>query len=449
MTSPQMPDSGQMSIDLLINARWVIPMDDQSAVLENHSVAVDQGRIVAVLPSAEADQRFTARDQVDASTHAVMPGLVNAHGHAAMSLLRGIADDLPLQTWLEQHIWPLEGRWVSEDFVYDGTRLAIAEMLRGGTTCYADMYFFPEASARAATEAGMRVQLATPIIDFPTPWAQGPDEGISKTIKLHDEWRRSTLVSTAFGPHAPYTVSDQPISRIAPLAEEMDVPVHMHVHETAGEVTDSLAKFGLRPIRRLNQLGLMSPRLLCVHATALDEDDIAMIRDSGSHVVHCPQSNLKLASGFCQVDRLMREGINVALGTDGAASNNDLDMFAELSTAAMLAKAVSGDAAALPALQALRMATINGARAMGLDSLTGSLEAGKQADIIAVDLHSLNTVPVYHPASHLAYSTRSDQVSHVWVNGKQLVDNGELTSINQRKLFDDIQGWQTRLQESS
>src|SRR5690606_35412686 len=295
------------------------------------------------------------------------PGLVNTHGHAAMSLLRGIADDLPLMTWLEDHIWPAEGRWVSEEFVYQGTLLAIGEMIRSGTTCFADMYFFPEASAKAASEAGIRVQLAAPIIDFPNPWSANAEEAINKFIDLHDTWRNSELVSTAFGPHAPYTVSDGPLRKIATLADELDLPVHMHVHETAFEVEQAVANSGKRPIQLLNDLGLLSPRLICVHATQLDDTDISLLQSSGAHVAHCPESNLKLASGFCPVEKLRRHGINVCLGTDGAASNNDLDMFSEMRTAALLAKAVSSDAAALPAFAALKMATLDGARAMGLD----------------------------------------------------------------------------------
>jgi len=436
-------------VDLLIQARWIIPVDDHDSVLEEHSLAVLNGAIVAVLPTLEAQRRYQAREHLTLAEHVLMPGLVNAHGHAAMSLLRGIADDLPLQVWLEQHIWPLESRWVSDSFVHDGTRLAIAEMLRGGTTCFADMYFFPEASARAATEAGIRVQLAAPVIDFPTPWAATPTEGIDKIVALEAQWRDHELVSIAFGPHAPYSVSDAPLRRVAELAERLRVPVHMHVHETAGEVEQSVAQLGMRPIRRLAQLGLLSPRLLCVHATALDDEDITLLRESGAHVVHCPQSNLKLASGFCEVQRLLDAGVNVALGTDGAASNNDLDMFSELGTAAMLAKAVAGNAAALPAHAALRMATLSGAQAMGLDHKIGSLSAGKRADMIAVRLDALNALPVYHPASQLTYSTHSEQVSHVWINGKAVLEEGVLQTIDIPMLKQQINQWQQRLQENA
>ncbi|GGG48828.1 N-ethylammeline chlorohydrolase [Pseudohongiella nitratireducens] len=433
------------SVELMIHARWIIPVDADNRLLEHHTAVVDGGRILDCLPQDQALSRYKASQQIRLNDHVLIPGLVNAHGHAAMSLFRGIADDLPLQTWLESHIWPLEGQWISEDFVYQGTQLAIAEMLRGGTTCFADMYFFPESSAQAASDAGIRVQLATPIIDFPTPWANTTDEAIHKTTTLHDNWRNSTLVSVAFGPHAPYTVSDEPIKRIITLAEELDVPIHMHIHETQQEVDDAIAATGMRPIERLDKLGLLSPRLLCVHGTALNDDDIERLQQSGSSVVHCPESNLKLASGFCPVHTLQQQGINVALGTDGAASNNDLDMFGELSTAAMLAKAVAKDAAALPATEALRMATINGARAMGMDQEIGSLEAGKLADIVAVRMDELNSLPLYNPVSQLVYSTRSDQVSHVWVGGRQLINDGKFTSLNISKITDQTKNWQSRL----
>lgn len=432
-------------VEQIIHARWIIPVDAENRILEHHSLVIDGGRIIDCLPQSDAQTAYQSAQQTRLDDHALIPGLVNAHGHAAMSLFRGIADDLPLQTWLESHIWPLEGKWVSEAFVYQGTQLAIAEMLRSGTTCFADMYFFPENSAQAASDAGMRVQLAAPIIDFPTPWASNTDEAIRKTTTLHDDWRNSTLVSVAFGPHAPYTVSDAPLTRVATLAEELDVPIHMHIHETQQEVDDALAATNMRPIERLDRLGLLSPRLLCVHGTALNDDDIERLSQSGSSVVHCPESNLKLASGFCPVDLLQQRGINVALGTDGAASNNDLDMFGELSTAAMLAKAVAKNAAALPAMDALRMATINGARAMGLDQQIGSLETGKLADVVAVRLNDLNSLPLYNPVSQLVYSTRSDQVSHVWVGGRQLISDGRFTSINISKITEQTKDWQSRL----
>ncbi|MEX1196931.1 MAG: TRZ/ATZ family hydrolase [Pseudohongiellaceae bacterium] len=434
-------------IDTILHADWVIPVTEADDVLEQHSVLIRGGRIVDIVPQAEG-RTLPAGEIIELPGRVLIPGLINAHGHAGMTLLRGIADDLPLHTWLQDHIWPLEGEWVSEEFVQHGSQLAMAEMLRGGTTCFADMYFFPEAVARAATQAGIRVQLASPVFDFPSAWGRDADDYISKATRLHDEYRNSQLISMAFGPHAPYTVSDAPLRRIIMLAEELDIPVHMHIHETAQEVDDAVRDNGQRPLQRLQSLGLPGPRLLAVHATQLNDTEVTMLAETGSHVVHCPQSNLKLASGFCEVQRLQDAGINVALGTDGAASNNDLDLFAEMQTAALLAKAVSGDASALPAHQALRMATLNGARAMGLDDRIGSLEPGKQADLCAVNLDTLNTWPVYNPVSQLVYSSRSDQVTDVWIAGNRVLADGKHLSINISVLREHVMRWHERLATS-
>lgn len=443
-----LPNSPE-SVDLLVHARWILTADDTQALLEEHCIVVHQERIVEILPSLQASQRFKATQEISLMQHALMPGMVNSHGHAAMSLFRGAADDLPLKTWLEDYIWPMEGKWVCEEFVYHGTQLAIAEMLLSGTTCFADMYFFPDQSARAAAEIGMRAQLACPVIDFPTAWAQDPEEYISKATALNDDYRHHPLISIAFGPHAPYTVSDAPLLKIATFAEELDIPIHIHVHETAHEVSEALIATGKRPIQRLADLGLISPRLLCVHATQMNEEDTHLLLENGASIVHCPESNLKLASGFCPVAQLLEAGINVALGTDGAASNNDLDMFGEMQTAALLAKAVAGDASALPASQALRMATINGAKAMGLETDIGTLEPGKFADMIAVKLDTMNAIPIYNPLSQLVYSTKSSQVSHVWVAGKLLVDSGQLTTIDVEALRANVQTWQQKIQSNA
>lgn len=444
-----MQSGNPSEIDLLIHARWVIPVSGEQAALDAHCVAIHDGVIVEILPSDQARQLYRGTEEIELANHILIPGLVNSHGHAAMSLLRGAADDMALHTWLHEHIWPLEGRWVSEEFVYHGTQLAIAEMLLSGTTCFADMYFFPDAAARAAKEAGIRAQLAAPVLDFPTVWASDADEYIRKATQLHDTYRNHPLISVAFGPHAPYTVSDAPLLKIATLAEEMDVPIHMHVHETSQEVTDAVAATGKRPLQRLADLGLISPRLLCVHATQLNDSEIALLAESGASVIHCPESNLKLASGFCPTGKLAKAGVNIALGTDGAASNNDLDMFSEMRTAALLAKAVTGDASAIPAWQALQIATINGAKALGIDDKVGSLEVGKQADIVAVDMQAINAMPVYQPLSHLAYSTSSSQVSHVWVGGRLLVDNRQLITLNLDTLRIQTSAWQRRIQSGA
>ena len=433
------------SVDTLIEARWVIPVEPEDVVLEHHTVAIDAGRICAILPHAQARSGFAAHQTIKLDEHVLMPGLVNTHTHAAMTLLRGLADDLPLRRWLEEHIWPVEQRWVSEDFVRDGTTLAVAEMLRGGTTCFNDMYFYPGETGRVAAAAGMRCVLGMIVLDFPSVWANDADEYLARATDTHDEFRHHPLIDTAFAPHAPYTVSDKPLERIRTLADELDVPIHIHLHETVGEVDDALAQGGVRPFARLERLGLVSPRLMAVHMTALDEDEIGRLAECGAHVVHCPESNLKLASGFCPVAKLLAAGVNVALGTDGAASNNDLDMIQEMRTASLVAKAVAGDATAVPAHRAISMATIAGARALAKDDTIGSLRPGKAADMIAVDLAAVESQPVYNAASQIAFSASRRQVSHVWVAGRALLADGELLTVDAHQTLEHAEHWRQRI----
>lgn len=427
-------------VDTLIHARWVLPVDSAQSVLEHHSIAISQGKILEILPTDQARQTYSSKHELELNDQLLMPGLINTHGHAAMSLFRGLADDLALMTWLQEHIWPAEGAFVSPEFVRDGTRLAIAEMLKSGTTCFSDMYFYPDVAAETATELGMRAQICCPILDFPTPWAKDADEGIHKAIEVHASQRHNALVTIAFGPHAPYTVSDEPLKKIASLHEELQIPVQMHVHETAFEVAEA-EKTGIRPIARLVKLGLLGPSFQAVHVTQVNDQDLELLAKNNVKVVHCPESNLKLASGFCPVDKLQKAGISVSLGTDGAASNNDLDLFGEMQTAAQLAKAVAGDAAAVPAYDAIRMATLGGAECLGIEKITGSLEAGKAADIIAIDMSRLETLPVFNPVSQLVYTRMADKVNHVWVNGKMLVRDGLLTQIDIEKLKQQARHW--------
>lgn len=430
-----------------IQARWIIPIEPENTVLVDHSLLIQAGKIIALLPNAEATARYQAQETVILPDHVLLPGLVNTHTHLAMNLLRGLADDLPLMTWLQQHIWPAEGRWISHEFVRDGSLLAMAELLRGGVTCFNDMYFFPEAVAEAAEQVGIRGVLGLIIMDFPSAWAATPAAYFERGLALYKQLQGHPLLTTALAPHAPYTVGDASWRKVAELAETLALRVHTHVHETAGEVAQSLAQYGVRPLERLTQLGLVNPRLLAVHMTQLQADEIMQLAAAGVHIGHCPESNLKLASGFCPVAALQQAGVNVALGTDGAASNNDLDMFGELRTAALLAKAVAQDAAALPAQRALRMATLDGARALGLEAQIGSLTVGKAADVIAVDLGQLETQPLYHPASQLVYASSRSQVSDVWVAGRQLLRNRHLTTLDSADLRQTAQQWQTRLTE--
>jgi len=435
-----------IEINTLIHARWIIPVEPHNTVLDHHAVAVHEGRILELLPSREANEKYQAETEHRLDGHALIPGLVNAHTHAAMALFRGLADDLPLMEWLQNHIWPAEARWVSPEFVADGARLAVAEMLRGGTTCFSDMYFFPDETARVADNAGIRAVIGLIVIDFPTVWAANADEYLHKGIAVHDHFRNNPLITTAFAPHAPYTVSDGPLQRIVTYAEELDIPVHMHVHETQHEVAQGVDNTGLRPLARLEQLGLLSPRLIAVHMTQLEDHEIARLASRGAHVVHCPESNLKLASGFCPVQKLLNAGVNVALGTDGAASNNDHGMFGEMHTAALLGKAVAVDASAVNAAQVLRMATLGGARALGLEGAIGSLEPGKAADITALHLDTLETQPLYHPVSQLVYAAGREHVSDVWVAGRHLLKDRVLTTLDQTAILKKARAWAEKIQ---
>ena len=434
-----------MQVESLINARWVVPVEPGHPVLDHHSIAIEQGRIHAILPTAEAREQFTATRTVDLPRHALIPGLVNAHTHASMVLFRGLADDLPLMDWLQNHIWPAEARWVHEEFVADGTRLAVAEMLRGGTTCFNDMYFFPDVTGEVVRQAGIRAVLGLILIDFPSAWAENTDAYLEKGIAVHDAFRNDPLLHTAFAPHAPYSVSDASLRRMLVLANELDRPIHMHVHESRDEIHQGLEQHGDRPIARLQRLGLLGPSLAAVHMTQLEEDEIEQVARAGASVVHCPESNLKLASGFCPVQRLLDAGINVALGTDGAASNNDLDMLGEMRTAALLGKGVAGDPSALPAATVLQMATLNGARALGLERETGSLLAGKAADITAIDLGQPTTQPVYDPVDQIVYAAGREQVSDVWVAGRRLVSNSRVNCMDVQAITLNAARWGQRI----
>jgi len=431
--------------DLLIEAGWVVPVVPHAVVLEQHAVAVRDGAILAVLPIREARERFAAKETVSRPDAALIPGLVNAHTHNPMTLLRGIADDLPLMEWLQGHIWPVEGAVMGPEFIEDGIALAIAEMLRGGTTCANENYFFPDVQAAVYKQHGFRARVGLPVIDFPTAWAKTSEEYFERAGEVHDQWRDDPLVATAFAPHAPYTVSDENFERIRMLSDQLDIPVHLHTHETAHEVVDSHAKLGQRPIARLDRLGLVNDRLIAVHMTQLTDAEIALCAQRGVSVVHCPESNLKLASGFCPVGKLVKAGVNVAIGTDGCASNNDLDMFGETRTAALLAKAVAEDASAFDAATALHAATLGGARALGFDALVGSIEPGKQADLVCVDLGQIETQPLHHVVSQLIYATGRHQVSDVWIAGRAKLRERLLVDMDAPALVANARQWRERI----
>ena len=433
------------TVDQVLEARWVIPVEPTGTVLEQHAVALAGDSIVEILPIAAAREKYTNARRVELSEHALIPGLVNAHTHNAMTLMRGLADDLPLMTWLQQHIWPTEAKFVGPEFVRDGVELAIAEMLRGGTTCCNENYFFPDVQAATYLRHGFRAVVGLPFIEFPTAWAKSRDEYFDKNLAVHDEFKGEKLVSTALAPHAPYTVADESFARIRVLSDQLDVPVHLHLHETAHEIEDSRKQHGMRPFARMQALGLVDERLIAVHMTQLTDAEIAACAQHGVSVAHCPESNLKLASGFCPAEKLRRAGVNLAIGTDGAASNNDLDMFGETRTAALLAKAVASDASAFDAAFALQAATLNGARALGLGDRIGSIVPGKQADLVAVRLDALETQPLYNAISQIVYATGRHQVGDVWIAGVRKVENGALCAIDADALRAKAQAWRARI----
>lgn len=421
------------NIDTIVRARFIVTVNSHFDVLENAAIAIDNGLIVAIGDSYEIGQSYQADEEIELDSHILMPGFVNTHNHASMTMLRGYADDLPLMTWLNDYIWPAEHKYVNPNFIKIGTQLGAAEMLLSGTTTCNDMYFYPDESARVFSEIGMRAVLGMIVIDSPTVWAQNSDEYFSKGIALHDEYRHHPLISTVFAPHAPYTVGDESLSRVATLAEELDCQVHMHVHETAFEIDQSMAQFEMRPIERLDRLGLLDQRLIAVHMTQLLQDEIAIIAERGVNVVHCPASNMKLASGFAPTHKLLKAGVNVALGTDGAASNNNLDMLQEMRLASLLAKGFAANPQAASARTSIEMATINGAKALNLQDITGSLEVAKAADFIAINIDNVNSTPIFNLASHLVYSAGREQITHVWVAGKKLISEREFQTLDFKK----------------
>ena len=436
------------SADTLIVARWIVPVAPRDAVLEDHAIVIAQGAIIDLLPAAAALERYPSTRIINLPGHVVIPGLINLHTHAAMTLMRGLADDLPLMTWLRDHIWPAESKVVGAGFVHDGALLACAEMLRGGITCFNDMYFFPEAAAQAALQARMRAAIGIIAVEFSSAYATDAADYLHKGIALRDALREESLLSFCLAPHAPYTVSDATFERIAIYAAELDLPIHTHLHETTDEIRDSISSHGVRPLQRLKNLGLLGPALIAVHGVHLTAGEITLLAQHGCHVAHCPTSNLKLASGLAPIHALAQAGVNVGLGTDSAASNNRLDLFSELRLAALLGKHGTGDAAAFPARQALEMATINAARALGLDAKIGSLEAGKRADITAISLGTPELSPCYQPLSHIVYAAGRENVSHVWVDGELLVEHGALLHIDTADIMARAGYWRDKITQA-
>ncbi|MBU3657578.1 MAG: TRZ/ATZ family hydrolase [Rhodocyclaceae bacterium] len=431
-------------VDLILRPRWMIPVVPAGVVLENRDLVIHESRIVALCPREQTAQRYLASSTEDLPEHVLIPGLVNAHCHAAMALMRGIADDQPLQSWLETAIWPLESRWASTEMVRDGTLLACAEMLRAGITTFNDMYFFPEAAAEVVEQCGIRASLGILAFDVPSAYGHDADDYLNKGLAVRDALRDHPRLSFMLAPHAPYTVSDATFERVAMLAAQTNLGIHIHVHETQTEVDQSLQQYGERPIERLERLGILGPQTLAVHSVALNDADIAVLARHNTQVAHCPTANLKLASGIARTTALQGAGINIGLGTDGAAGNNRLDLLSEARLAGLLAKGASGDASALPAHTLIYMATLGGARALGLSERIGSLEPGKQADLCAIRFDGAATQPVFDPASHILYAAGREHVSDVWVDGQSVVKKKQLAQISEEEVSLKAKLWQNR-----
>ena len=434
----------KQNVDLVIVPRWIIPVEP-AGVLTEHAVAVKDGAIVAILPVMDMQAQCLADEIIELPGQVLIPGLINLHTHSAMSLMRGFADDIPLMAWLNNHIWPAEKQHLSEEFVRDGTLLAASEMLVGGTTCCNDMYFFPQAAAEAYLDAGMRATLGMIVLEFASAYAADADDYLARGLHIRDTLKDEPLLSFSFAPHAPYTITDETYRRIVTLADQLSLTIHTHIHETEDEITDSLTRYGVRPLERLAQLGLLGPHFIGVHAVHLTDTEVDTLAQFNCHIAHCPSSNLKLGSGIAPVTQLLQAGVNVGLGSDGAASNNRLDMFAEMRLAALLAKGASHNTATLPAETALRAATLAAACALNLDHLIGSLAPGKRADMVAVDLSALHHQPVYDPLSHLIYVAGREDVTHVWIDGKLRVRNHRLTRLDPDDLRARATYWHTKL----
>lgn len=432
-------------IDQIIHAKWIITCEEQNKELTDHAIAIKDGKIAGILPSAQADKQWQSKSVQRFDSHALMPGFINSHTHISMNFFRGIADDLELMEWLNKHIWPAEGKWVSEEFVYDASRLAMAEMIRGGTVCFNDMYFFLGATAKAAEEAGIRAHIGMTIINVPTAWAKTPDEYFTKAIEFYEQYKNNALVTPTLAPSHPFTVSIEDLERIKRLADDYKLKTNIHLHETGAEIRGSMEKYKKRPTEILHEVGLLSPNLIAVHMTQIDQRDFDLLQQTQPSIVHCPKSNMKLASGISPVDQFMKLGLNVALGTDGAASNNALDMIEEMRSASFLAKISSMDPTKLPAEQVLKMATFHGAKALGIDHLTGSITPGKSADFIAIDLKQIETQPLYHPMSQVVYAAGRHQVTDVWIAGKRVLENRKLLTLDEKELLNKAKSWRNKI----
>ncbi|MSQ80999.1 MAG: TRZ/ATZ family hydrolase [Candidatus Methylopumilus sp.] len=443
-----MAHSTMQNVSAIISTKWICPVRPLNHVLEDHSIVIDDHQIIDIIDTKKVDALYTTNQHYQLHHHIVTPGLINTHTHAAMNLFRGYADDQSLHTWLNESIWPLEKKWVTPDFVYDGTLIACAEMLKSGITTFNEMYFYPQSAAQAISQSGLRANIGLFVMEHPSNYANDADDYLIKGLEARDGWRDEKLITSSIAPHAPYTISNKTFEKILTYANQLNLTIHMHVHETAAEIEESIKEYQLRPIERLNQLGIISPQFMAVHAVHLNEHDLITLAKESASVVHCPSSNLKLGSGLANIDAMHQHHLNVCLGTDGSASNNKLDLLHEMQLASLIAKGLMQNPSIIDARNSLEMATINGAKALGLDDNIGSIEIGKFADITAFNIDSINTLPIYDPISHLVYALSRDAVSHVWINGALQYQEGFLQSIDLKECKDIALRWQLKLKQN-
>ena len=435
-----------MHADFIIDARWVIPVDPPRQVLEKHAVAVKDGDILEIGPSTAIDARYPAATHIPLAEHVLIPGLVNLHTQAALSLMRGIGDERPSMETLRTPIRPLEMQTVSHAFVRDGTLLACAEMLRGGVTCFNDAYFFSEAAAEAAVEAGMRASIGMLVMETPSPYAADARDYLAKGLAMRDAFRDEPSLSFCMAPHG---ASNPTLERIGTYAAELDVPVHVRLHESREEIRESLAVHDARPLERMHRVGLLGPALTAVHGVHFELTEIDALARHSCSVAHCPSSDLRLGRGIAPVSEMFARGVNVGLGTASAASNPRLDVLGEMRIAALLATGAHGDAAAVPAHAALHMGTLGGATALCLQRRIGSLTPGKHADMTAIRMSDLELTPMYDVLNHLVYAAGREHVTHVWVGGELRVENGALTGLDTHELALKAAHWRDRIRASA
>jgi 5-methylthioadenosine/S-adenosylhomocysteine deaminase len=435
-------------VDMIVRGGTIVTMDAGRRVIEDGAVAVRGGRIVAIGKRADIERGYSAREVIDATGRVVMPGLINGHTHVPMTLFRGLADDLDLNEWLTKYIFPAEAKNVSEEFVRAGTRLGLAEMIRGGTTTYCDMYYFEDAVADETARAGLRGVLGETVIDFPVADNKTHEQAMAYTERFVAKWKNDKLITPAIAPHAPYTVSEEHLRDVAAFSKRTNAPIVIHVAETRKEVEDITRDHGASPFDYLARIGFLSDRVIAAHGVHVTDEEIGLIKRFGVGVVHNPQSNMKLASGVAPVPQYLRADVALGLGTDGAASNNDLSMWEEMDTAAKLHKVATFDPKVVTALEAVEMATVRGARALHMEREIGSIEEGKRADLIVVDMDDLNQVPLYNVYSQLVYATKAADVRTVVVEGRVLMRDRKLLTLDEDAIKRDARAWRERIARS-